>query len=148
MVDLSIFILILLSTKNKQNFVIKLIEYLYNMATHNTTGKLGEQMAAGYFTQAGYSIIEKNWRHSHWEVDIIASKNNVLHFIEVKTRRTKKFGLPEENVNKKKIQYLINASAEYLDLHPEWKRVQFDILAISILKNEPVEYFLIEDVYL
>jgi putative endonuclease len=118
------------------------------MATHNTTGTLGEQMAASYFTNAGYHIIEKNWRHSHWEVDLIATKDNILHFIEVKTRRTKKFGLPEENVTKKKIQYLINASAEYLHLHPEWKRVQFDILAITMIKDEPVEYFLIEDVYL
>jgi putative endonuclease len=118
------------------------------MATHNRTGQLGEQMAAAYFIAAGYTIIEKNWRHSHWEVDIIASKDNILYFIEVKTRRTKNFGLPEENVNTKKIQYLINASAEYLHLNPQWKRIQFNILAISILKNEPVEYFLIEDVYL
>ena len=118
------------------------------MATHNRTGQLGEQMAAAYLTTAGYLIIEKNWRHSHWEVDIIASKDNILYFIEVKTRRTKNFGLPEENVNTKKIQYLINASAEYLHLNPQWKRIQFNILAISILKNEPVEYFLIEDVYL
>ena len=118
------------------------------MATHNTTGHLGEQMATDYFITAGYTIIEKNWRHFHWEVDIIASKDSILHFIEVKTRRTKKFGLPEENVTKKKIQYLINASAEYLHLHPEWKRIQFNVLAISIIRNEPVEYFLLEDVYL
>ena len=118
------------------------------MATHNTTGLLGEQMAADYFIKAGYQLIEKNWRHSHWEVDIIAVKDTVLHFIEVKTRRTKKFGLPEESVSRKKIQYLINASEAYLHLHPEWKRIQFNILAISILRNEPVEYFLIEDVYL
>jgi putative endonuclease len=118
------------------------------MATHNATGHLGEQMAADYFTQLGYIIIEKNWRHSHWEVDLIASKDSTLHFIEVKTRRTKNFGLPEENVTKKKIQYLINASAEYLHLHPEWKRIQFNVLAISMIKNEQVEYFLIEDIYL
>ena len=44
------------------------------------------------------------------------------------------------------MQNLINAAEEYLHQHPEWKRIQFDILAISILKNKPVEYFLIEDV--
>ena len=118
------------------------------MAKHNQTGKLGETIAIPHLTEKGYTVLHQNWRHSHWEVDIIASKDNILHFIEVKTRRTKKFGLPEENVNKKKIQYLINASAEYLHLHAEWKRIQFNILAISIIKNEPVEYFLIEDVYL
>jgi putative endonuclease len=116
------------------------------MATHNNTGLLGEQLAIEYLSNQGYLPIEKNWRHSHWEVDIIASKRDTLHFIEVKTRRTKNFGLPEEQVSRKKMQNLINAAEEYLHQHPEWKRIQFDILAISILKNKPVEYFLIEDV--
>ena len=116
------------------------------MAFHNKTGTLGEQLALEYFTDKGFNIEAKNWRHSHWEVDIIASKENILHFIEVKTRRTKKFGLPEEQVTAKKMQNLINAAEEYLHLHPQWKRIQFNILAISILKNKPVEYFLIEDV--
>ena len=118
------------------------------MATHNNTGTLGEQLAVQYLTQQGYFIKEQNWRHSHWEVDIIATKENTLHFIEVKTRRTKNFGLPEEQVNKKKIQNLINAAEQYLHLHPQWKRIQFNILAISIIKNKPVEYFFIEDIYL
>jgi putative endonuclease len=118
------------------------------MAQHNTTGSTGEAMALSYLTQHNYTILHKNWRHSHWEVDIIANKNDVLHFIEVKTRKTKKFGLPEESVSKKKIQNLINAAEEYLYQQPQWKRIQFDVLAITILKNEPVEYFLIEDIYL
>ena len=118
------------------------------MAVHNTTGSFGEGLAANYFTQNGYILLHQNWRHSHWEVDIIAHKSGVLHFIEVKTRRTKQFGHPEEAVTKKKIRYLINASEEYLYQFPQWKRIQFDILSITILKNEPAEYFLIEDVYL
>lgn len=118
------------------------------MAQHNLTGSTGEAMAVQHLAENGYRILHQNWRHAHWEVDIIAEKEMVLHFIEVKTRRTKKFGHPEEAVTKKKIQNLINASEEYLYQNPEWKRIQFDILSISILKNEPVEYFLIEDVYL
>ena len=118
------------------------------MAQHNQTGSIGEVMAVKYFTDNGFTLLHQNWRHSHWEVDIIAQKDTVLHFIEVKTRRTKKFGHPEESVTKKKIQNLINASEEYLYQFPQWKRIQFDILSITILKNEPVEYFFIEDVYL
>lgn len=118
------------------------------MAQHNLTGNHGEALAAKYLVEKGYDVLHKNWRHSHWEVDIIASKDDILHFIEVKTRRTKKFGHPEEAVSKKKIQNLINAAEEFLYQQPEWKRIQFDILSITILKNEPVEYFLIEDVYL
>jgi len=118
------------------------------MANHNETGSTGEMMAAAYLQQQGFHILQQNWRHARWEVDIIASREKVLHFIEVKTRRTKKFGHPEEAVSKKKIQNLINASEEYLYQFPEWNRIQFDILSITILKNEPVEYFFIEDVYL
>jgi putative endonuclease len=118
------------------------------MAQHNLTGNSGEALAARYLAGKGYNILQKNWRHSRWEVDIIAEKDTILHFVEVKTRRTKKFGHPEENVDKKKMQNLINAAEAYLYQYPQWKRVQFDILAITILKDEPVEYFLIEDVYL
>ena len=115
------------------------------MAHHNTTGKLGEQMAVEYLLQKGFVILHQNWRHSHWEVDVIASLNETLHFIEVKTRRTKKFGYPEDDVTKKKVTNLINASEEFLYLYPEWKRIQFDILSINLLRNEPAEFFFIED---
>ena len=118
------------------------------MAQHNVTGNTGEALAVRYLQGYGYNMLHQNWRHSHWEVDIIAEKVGVLHFIEVKTRRTKKFGHPEESVGKKKIQNIINASEAYLYQQPQWKRIQFDILSITILKDEPVEYFFIEDVYL
>jgi putative endonuclease len=118
------------------------------MADHNTTGITGEAMAVDYLSKKGFTILHQNWRHSHWEVDIIAQHERVLHFVEVKTRRTKKFGHPEEAVSKKKIQNLINAAEEYLYQFPQWQRIQFDILSITILKGQPAEYFYIEDVYL
>ena len=117
------------------------------MAQHNTTGRLGEKMALKYLSEKGFVILHQNWRHSHWEVDVIASLKQVLHFIEVKTRRTKKFGYPEDDVTKRKLANLINASEEFLFLYPEWKRIQFDILSISILQNVSVEFFFIEDVH-
>lgn len=117
------------------------------MATHNDTGKTGELLAAAYFESKGYTIIHKNWRHKNWEVDLIAVKAGMLHFIEVKTTTTLKFGHPEEKVDSKKIRYLINASEEFLYQYPEWKRIQFDVLAITMMENEEAEYFLIEDVY-
>lgn len=118
------------------------------MAGHNHTGKLGEELGSVYLVNRGYILKEQNWRHTHWEVDIIAEKDTVLHFIEIKTRRSKKFGRPEEKVGQKKIQNLINAAEEYLYRNPGWKRIQFNILSISIIKDEPIEYFMIEDVYL
>jgi putative endonuclease len=118
------------------------------MAHHNNTGILGEKMAAQYLTEKGFSILHQNWRHSHWEVDVIASRNNILHFIEVKTRRTRKFGYPEEGVTKKKLHNLINASEEFMEQNTSWKLIQFDVLSITIMKNKEPEFFFIEDVYL
>ena len=118
------------------------------MALHNETGNMGETMAAVYLLQKGFSVLQQNWRHYRWEVDIIAEKNNILHFIEVKTRRNRQFGFPEDNVDRKKIRHLMGAAEEYLYLNPAWKRIQFDILSITMLKDEPVEYFFIEDVYI
>ena len=118
------------------------------MAQHNLTGAYGEALAATWLAEKGYQILHKNWRHSRLEVDIIAEKAGILHFVEVKTRLTEKFGHPEDNVDRKKIQNLVNAAEEYLYQQPQWKRIQFDILSISILENEPAVYFLIEDVYL
>ncbi len=117
------------------------------MAQHITTGANGEKLAAGFLQQKGFIIMHTNWRHKNWEIDIIASENNVLHFIEVKTRRSKKFGNPEDDVSRKKIINLINASEEYLLLYPQWKRIQFDIVSINIIYNKMPEIFFIEDVH-
>ena len=118
------------------------------MATHNDTGKTGEALAAIWFYGNGYTILHTNWRHKNLEVDIIANKNTMLHFIEVKAVTTLKFGNPEDKVSEKKIRNLINASEEYLFQHSQWQRIQFDVLSITMIKDFPVEYFLIEDVYL
>lgn len=118
------------------------------MAAHNDKGKSGEQLAIDYFSKLGYAILHQNWRHGHWEIDIIASKNNTLHFIEVKCRSSDQYGFPEESVGLKKIKHLIDASVEYLYQYPQWQRVQFDVLAISFNGLQEPVFFLIEDVYL
>jgi len=115
---------------------------------HNqTTGAKGEELAATFLIEKGFTIVERNWRFKQLEVDIIASKNNRLHFFEIKTRTSNKYGKPEESISTKKMNNLKNAAEEYQYLHPEWKYVQFDAVAITILYNQPVEFFLIEDIY-
>jgi putative endonuclease len=118
------------------------------MARHIRLGKDGEQMAERHLIEKGYVILHRNWRHSHYEIDIIALKGRVLHFVEVKIRSSKIFGLPEEAVTKKKFRFLQNAADEFLFQHPQYRHVQYDVLAITIFKDQPVDYFLIEDVYL
>ncbi|HVM89724.1 MAG TPA: YraN family protein [Puia sp.] len=118
------------------------------MAKHNDLGKEGEGLAAAWLKKNGYGILHYNWRYSHYEVDIIAHKANILHFIEVKARRNKAFGYPEESVTKKKIENLMNAAEQFLAHHPEWRRIQFDVLSILLTKSNKAEYFFIEDVSL
>jgi len=117
------------------------------MASHNETGKKGELLAAAWLKENGYHILHVNWRFSHYEIDVIASRHEILHFIEVKTRNSMAFGYPEESVTRKKFGSLMNAAEEYLYQCPQWKRVQYDVLSITKLRNQPVEYFLIEDVF-
>ena len=118
------------------------------MARHNDVGKQGEALAAAYLTKQGYTILHCNWRYKNYELDIIAQKENVLHFVEVKSRSTKTFGLPEDGVTKKKFQRLLQAADEFLFQHLQYRHVQYDILAITTSKENPPAYFLIEDVYL
>ena len=117
------------------------------MAHHNETGATGERLAAEWLTRKGFHIKELNWRHRHWEVDVIADKANTLHFIEVKTRRSTKFGNPEESITKLKMQHLKDAAEQYQLINPGWKWIQFDVLAI-LFKPDEVEYWFNQDVYL
>ena len=103
-------------------------------------------MAVAWLIEKGYKILHRNWRHSHWEIDIIAADKNKLHFVEVKTRRTNTFGYPEDDVSKKKIRFLMSSAEEFLYRNPHWKRIQFDILSLSIREDKTIDYFLIEDV--
>ena len=116
------------------------------MATHVDVGKAGEKLAATYLAENGYTILQQNWRYSYYEIDLIAIKNNLLHFVEVKYRSTNWSGFPEEAVNKKKIKDLLRAIDQYLFLNPKYDNFHLDILAITELPNKPAEYFLIEDV--
>lgn len=117
------------------------------MSQHNDTGKKGEELSLDFLSRNGFAILHKNWRYRHWEIDVIAEKDGILHFIEIKTRTSESFGFPEENITKKKIQYLMNAATEFLYINPEWKRIQYDALSV-LLKNNNVEYYLIEDIFL
>jgi putative endonuclease len=118
------------------------------MAVHTELGKYGEQLAEKYLTEKGYKILYRNWRHSHYEIDVIAIRNDLLRIIEVKVRSTNNYGLPEENVTKKKLKFLLQATDAFLFKNPLYRNFQIDILSITLRQNAEPEYFLIEDVYL
>jgi len=118
------------------------------MASHNELGKDGEQLAVKWLEEKGYSILHRNWRHSHYEIDIVASKGKFLHFVEVKARNNSLYGNPEDSVTKKKFKNLQKAADEYLFLNPGHQWIQYDVLSITLHKNGEAAYFLIEDIFL
>lgn len=110
------------------------------MADHNELGKIGEELAVDYLIKDGYDILETNWVFQKAEIDIIALKDNILAIVEVKTRSSADFGLPQEFVKPKKIQLLVKAVNEYIISNDLDLEARFDI--ISILKNK--DEFVIE----
>lgn len=118
------------------------------MKANVETGRKGEGLAAVYLEGLNFSILYRNWRYSRYEIDIIACRDNILHFIEVKTRKSHRYGYPEESVSTKKIRNLMEAGSEFMFQNPGWARVQYDIVSIIILPDQLPDYFLIEDIYL
>lgn len=110
------------------------------MAEHNDLGKFGEEKAVEFLQKKGYEILETNWTFQKAEIDIIAQKENILAVVEVKTRSSIDFGLPQDFVNQKKIRLLVKAVDEYVISKDLEVTVRFDIIAItkSIQKTESI----------
>ncbi len=118
------------------------------MASHNDTGTEAEEMAVNWLKDNGFDILHRNWRFSHYEIDIVAYKGDTLHFVEVKARKAFSFGFPEESVSRKKFKHLQRAADQFLYLNPGHKWIQYDILAIRLFADGENEFFLLEDVFL
>lgn len=116
------------------------------MALHHELGKEGENAAAAHLVSKGYAILCRNYRFEKAEVDIIALKDGLLRFVEVKTRRNNLYGDPEEFVSERK-QYLFTEAAEaWLEETKCDYEVQFDIIAITGTKP-PFRIEHIEDAF-
>jgi putative endonuclease len=120
------------------------------MARHNDLGKWGEELAAGWLTEQGFLVRHRNWRYRRGEIDIIATRGEVYHFIEIKCSIGNTFGNPEERVSKAKLRTMMRTASHWLYEQgvPGEKRVQYDVLAIRLLEGKPLEYLLFEDVSL
>lgn len=100
------------------------------MAKHNELGKAGEDAAVAYLEQHGYIIRDRNWRKGHFELDIVAAKDNELIVIEVKTRSNTLFAEPEDAVDLPKIRRTVRAADTYIRLFQIDSPVRFDIITI------------------
>lgn len=105
------------------------------MSEHNDIGRNGEDVASAYLIQIGYKIVTRNWRFGPKEIDIIAQDGQTMVFVEVKTRSTLAFELPQEAVTPKKMRNLIEAADAYLQQHDIQLNSRFDI--VSVLNGNP-----------
>ena len=109
------------------------------MAAHNELGKWGEDLAVAYLQGKDYMIIERDWKSGRRDIDIIAKdESGTIVFVEVKTRRNRVFGEPEEAIDYRKMQSLQQAINHYIKYHRINSDVRFDIISIiGTIGSEP-----------
>lgn len=102
------------------------------MARKDILGRWGETMAANTLAGIGYAIIERNWRCSAGELDIVAQDGECIVFVEVKTRQSADFGHPLESITAHKCARLRVLAGEWCRRHPEViaRRIRIDAVGI------------------
>ncbi len=94
-------------------------------------GIWGENLAAKYLADHGYTILDRNARTPYGEIDLVAREKDVTVFVEVKTRSSNSFGYPEEAVTPAKQAHFLAAVQAYIQAHPEldgdWR---LDVIAV------------------
>lgn len=101
------------------------------MRYKKTIGDSGEEFAAKVLTESGYQILERNYSTRYGEIDIIALKDGVLHFIEVKTRTSIDYGYPAEAVTEAKISRIRRTAESYITRRRAvWRYISFDVFEV------------------
>ena len=101
-------------------------------------GRRGEDIAARFLADAGYRIVERNWRCSRGEIDIIAQQSQWLVFVEVKTRSSLNYGHPLESITMAKLARLRSLAMEWCTAHPQAiGQVRIDAVAVVAPERAP-----------
>jgi putative endonuclease len=96
-------------------------------------GKTGEDLACAELCRRGYAILVRRFRTRDGEIDIVARDGDVLVFVEVKTRRSLRFGLPRAAVTERKQHRMVRMAATYLARrHPRAWSCRFDVVEITL----------------
>jgi putative endonuclease len=80
-------------------------------------GDLGQKIAKNYLMKRGHTIVDENVHFRCGEIDIIAKKNGILYFVEVKTRTSTKFGYPEDSISNNKVLKIESSIYSYMELN-------------------------------
>ena len=104
-------------------------------------GRLGEDLACGHLEKIGHTILARNWRAGHLEIDIISIDNDGIHFVEVKARQNNIQAAPQENVGHKKQSRITKAALSFLNSRQGVPygnhECMFDIIAVTFDGEEP-----------
>ena len=117
------------------------------MASHNDLGFKGETLAREFLEKKGYEILDENWVYGKAEIDLIAYLNKKIVFVEVKTRTSTLFGLPEDFVSAAKQKQMDLAANEYIELMNHKGEIRFDIIAVLLDKQNNYTINHIEDAF-
>ncbi|OGS18743.1 MAG: YraN family protein [Elusimicrobia bacterium RIFOXYA2_FULL_50_26] len=116
------------------------------VTSNSELGQRGEDAAAQLLLKKGYRLVARNYRTRYGEIDIIARKGGFLVFVEVKFRRSSKFGTPQEAVNARKQQHMIRSALSYVKQHSLFNEsIRFDVLSIGPDTSEIIESAFIAD---
>lgn len=101
-------------------------------------GKKGESLAAWYLKKNGYKIIEQNYRTPLGEIDIIAKEKKTIVFVEVKSRRSIRYGNPKWAVTPKKQRKISMVALQYLKSTRQMDaKARFDVVAVMSNRDQP-----------
>jgi putative endonuclease len=106
------------------------------MSDKAALGTRGEELAAGYLRQKGYTVIDRNWKSGRTEIDIIAENNEYIVFIEVKTRSADYQVHPADAVNVPKQRTIIFAASNYIKNRRIDKEARFDIITVIFGRSD------------
>ena len=101
------------------------------MAGNRDIGKKGEREAEDFLIEKGFRILERNFRFKRCEIDLIALKEGLLVFVEVKVRSSNTFGFPESFVSNQQVERITEAADEYQHQIGWSKDIRFDIISIE-----------------
>ena len=103
------------------------------MTEKQIRGALGEQAAVDYLRQNGFMIVERNYRIGRSEVDIIATRYDELHFVEVKTRKISSMTAPEEAITEQKMRAMRRAASAYMAQRHSMLEPKFSLIAVEMI---------------
>jgi putative endonuclease len=112
--------------------------YDVEILSSKAKGDAGESMAVDFLQNEGLRILQRNYRFDRGEIDIVAEDRDELVFVEVKSRRTRSHGSPEESLTPSKEAFLKRTAEGYLlEHHIDRRPCRFDVIAVEWVSGQP-----------